>query len=79
MSQNLTTLETVFNRIDAMAANQVDHFVDVADIGFENLQTVKIGGHAHPLEPSPSGPSHGAWGYLSITWPSVRPNCRRCR
>ena len=49
MSQNLTTLETVFNRVDAMAANHVDHFVDVADLEFENLQTVKIGGNAHPL------------------------------
>ena len=49
MSQNLTTLETVFNRVDAMAANHVDHFVDVADLEFENLQTVTIGGNAHPL------------------------------
>jgi len=49
MSQNLTTLETVFNRVDAMAANHVDHFIDVADLEFENLKTVKIGGNAHPL------------------------------
>jgi hypothetical protein len=46
---NLTTLETVFNRVDAMAANHVDHFVDVSNLEFENLQTVRIGGNAHPL------------------------------
>lgn len=51
MSQNLTTLETVFNRVDAMAANHVDHFVDVTNLEFENLKTVKIGGNAHPLRP----------------------------
>jgi hypothetical protein len=47
----LTTLEDVLNRIDAMSAEQVDHFVDVADLEFENLKTVKIGGHDHPLRP----------------------------
>ena len=51
MSQNLTTLENVLNRIDAMSATQIDHFINVDDIWFDNLQSVRISNHEHPLRP----------------------------
>ena len=51
MNQKLTTLENVLNRIDAMSATQIDHFINVDDIWFDNLQTVRIGDHEHPLRP----------------------------
>lgn len=50
MNKNLTTLETVFNRVDAMAANHFDHFINVRDLSFDNLETVKIAGNAHPMK-----------------------------
>ena len=36
---NITTLENVFQRVDAMAQNCFDRFVPVADISFDNLDT----------------------------------------
>jgi len=49
--QKLTTLEKVSNRIDALSANCFDQNIDVPDISFDNLDTVKIAGEPHTLKP----------------------------
>ena len=49
--QKLTTLEKVSNRIDALSSNCFDQKIDVPDISFDNLNTVKIAGEPHPLKP----------------------------
>ena len=48
---NITTLENVFQRVDAMAQNCFDSFIPVKDISFNNLDNVNIAGSAHPLKP----------------------------
>ena len=49
--QKLTTLEKVSNRVDALSANCYDQKIDVPDISFDNLSTVKISGKPHTLKP----------------------------
>ena len=45
----ITTLEKVFNRVDALSQNCFDQNVYVKDISFENLDSVNIAGESHPL------------------------------
>ena len=40
---NLTTLEKVSDRVNEMSKNCYDKNVTVADISFDNLETVRIG------------------------------------
>jgi len=48
---NITTLENVFQRVDAMFQTCHDSLIPVKDISFDNLDTIKIAGSAHPLKP----------------------------
>jgi hypothetical protein len=45
----ITTLGKVFNRVDALSQNCFDQNVDVKDLSFDNLDSVKIAGEAHPM------------------------------
>jgi hypothetical protein len=45
----ITTLEKVFNRVDALSQNCFDQNVTVSDISFDNLDSVSIAGDSHPL------------------------------
>jgi hypothetical protein len=45
----ITTLEKVFNRVDALSQNCFDQYVNVKDISFDNLDSVLIAGEPHPL------------------------------
>jgi len=45
----ITTLGNVFNRVDALSQNCFDKYINVDDISFENLDSVKIAGEAHPM------------------------------
>ena len=48
---NITTLENVFQRVDAMTQTCHDSLIPVKDISFDNLDTIKIAGSTHPLKP----------------------------
>ena len=48
---NITTLENVFQRVDATFQTCHDSFIPVADISFDDLDTIKIAGSTHPLKP----------------------------
>ena len=43
----ITTLEKVFNRVDALSQNCYDQFINVNDVSFDNLDSVKIAGESH--------------------------------
>jgi hypothetical protein len=45
----ITTLGKVFNRVDVLSQNCFDQYVNVKDLSFDNLDSVKIAGEAHPL------------------------------
>ena len=45
----ITTLEKVFNRVDALSQNCFDQNVNVNDLSFDNLDSIKIAGESHPL------------------------------
>ncbi|MFC1880472.1 hypothetical protein ACFL2S_03100 [Thermodesulfobacteriota bacterium] len=45
----ITTLEKVFNRVDALSQNCYDQFINVNDVSFDNLDSVSIAGEPHPL------------------------------
>lgn len=47
--KNITTLEKVFDRIDRQSAKCYDELIDVKDIEFDKLDTIKIRGGVHPL------------------------------
>ena len=47
---NITTLEKVFNRVDALSQNCFDQNVNVSDISFDNLDSVSIAGEPYPLK-----------------------------
>ena len=47
---NITTLENVFQRVDAMFQTCHDSLIPVKDISFDNLDTIKIAGSTHPLK-----------------------------
>jgi hypothetical protein len=46
----ITTLEKVFNRVDALSQNCSDKNVNVNDLSFDNLDSIKIAGEPHPLK-----------------------------
>ena len=48
---NITTLENVFQRVDAMFQTCHDSLIPVKDISFDDLDTIKIAGSTHPLKP----------------------------
>ena len=45
----ITTLGKVFNRVDALSQNCFDQHIDVKDLSFDNLDSVKIAGEVHPM------------------------------
>jgi hypothetical protein len=45
----ITTLGKVFNRVDALSQNCFDQLIDVPDISFDSLDTMKIGNETHTL------------------------------
>ena len=47
---NLTTLGKVFNRVDELSQNCFDQNVNVNDLSFDNLDSIKISGEPHPLK-----------------------------
>jgi len=47
--QQETTLEKVYDKVDKMSQNCVDHNVDVNEISFDNLDILRIGGKSHPV------------------------------
>ena len=49
MSTNMTTLGEVSDRVDAMNKNCHDMLIDVPEISFDSLQTMKIGHEPHTL------------------------------
>ncbi|ABW68720.1 DUF932 domain-containing protein [Desulfosudis oleivorans] len=49
--QKLVTLEKVFDRVDKMSAQCHDHHVDVKDIDFESLDSIRLSGTPHPVRP----------------------------
>src|SRR5210317_2447662 len=49
VSMKITTLEKVFNRVDALSQNCFDQNINVKDISFENLDSVSIAGQSHSL------------------------------
>ncbi len=49
--KNITTLEKVFNRVDELSSKCYDNLIDVKEITFENLETVRIGDAVHSLKP----------------------------
>ncbi len=49
--QNETTLEKVYDRVDAMSANCVDSNVNVGEIEFDSLDLLRISGEDHHVRP----------------------------
>jgi hypothetical protein len=49
-TNKITTLEKVFNRVDALSQNCFDQNVIVSDLSFDNLDSVNIAGDSHPLK-----------------------------
>jgi len=47
--QHETTLEKVYDRVDTMSANCIDHNVNVDEISFDNLDVLRIDGEPHPV------------------------------
>jgi hypothetical protein len=47
--KNLTTLGKVWDRVDEMNRYCHDNLIDVKDISFESLETMKIGNDRHNL------------------------------
>jgi hypothetical protein len=51
MHKTLTTLERVFQRVDAMSQGCTDRLIPVKDLSFDNLGVVLIAGAPHVLKP----------------------------
>ena len=49
--KNMTTLSKVFDRVDEMNQHCYDDLVNVSDISFDSIDTMKIGSNQHPLKP----------------------------
>ena len=45
----ITTLGKVFNRVDALSQNCFDQLIDVPEISFDSIDTMKIGNEPHTL------------------------------
>ena len=48
---NMTTLGKVIDRVENMATNHNDALIDVGDIEFQDLETVKLAGEPHRMRP----------------------------
>ena len=51
MSKTMTTLGKVFDRVDSMSRNCRDELIDVKEISFDRLESVKIGSETHRMRP----------------------------
>ena len=49
--QHETTLEKIYDRVDVMSQNCVDHNVNVDEISFDSLDLLRIGGEPHAVRP----------------------------
>ena len=49
--QQETTLEKIYDRVDAMSANCIDHNVNVDEISFDSLDLLRIAGESHHVRP----------------------------
>ena len=49
-TKNLTTLGKVWDRVDELNRYCHDNLIDVADISFDSLETMKIGNDQHNLK-----------------------------
>jgi hypothetical protein len=49
--QHETTLEKIYDRVDAMSANCIDHNVNVDEISFDSLDVLRIAGESHTVRP----------------------------
>jgi len=49
--QHETTLEKVYDKVDVMSANCIDHNVNVDEISFDRLDLIKISGESHHVRP----------------------------
>jgi hypothetical protein len=47
--QEVTTLRKVFDQVDVLSQNCFDQHIDVKEISFDNLDSVKIAGESHPM------------------------------
>ena len=47
--QHETTLEKIYDKVDAMSANCIDHTVNVDEISFDSLDVLRIAGEPHPV------------------------------
>jgi hypothetical protein len=63
--QKLTTLGKVFDRVDALSSACYDDAINVSDISFDNLDTVKIAGEPHQLRPVAQRAISNRWAYLT--------------
>ena len=51
MQSKMTTLGKVFDTVDQMSVNNHDKFINVREISFESLESIKISGESHYLRP----------------------------
>jgi hypothetical protein len=51
MHKNLTTLGSVFERVDKMAQSHTDRLIPVKELSFDNLDVVAIAGAPHIMKP----------------------------
>ena len=49
--QHETTLEKIYDRVDVMSQNCVDHNVNVGEIIFDSLDLIRISGEDHHVRP----------------------------
>jgi len=49
--QHETTLSKIYDKVDAMSANCIDHNVNVDEISFDRLDLLKISGESHHVRP----------------------------
>jgi hypothetical protein len=51
MNKNLMTLGQVVDKVEAMSKNCTDRLIPVKEIGFDNLENMRIGSEVHKLRP----------------------------
>ncbi len=51
LNKNMTNLQKVSERVNALSQNCHDKLIPVEDISFDSLQTVKISNERHLLRP----------------------------
>jgi len=49
--QHETTLEKIYDKVDVMSANCIDHNVNVPEIEFDSLDLIRISGESHIVRP----------------------------